>query len=226
MPTTVTKNGSLAPCPNLPTMADFALRDVLADRLGRDVSLVNDAAAFALGEWAFGAGIGTQSMVGVTLGTSVGLGIVMDGRVYSGSTGEAGEVWRSPVNLTGRERGLLHDHLRGSVFVDNYEQRTGIRRSIDEIAALAATGDRDGEATFCAYGSILGRSLAWVSNILDPEVIVLGGSVANSYEVLRPSVLAELRGLRVRLEVSTLGERAAILGATRAIFSDGEGDIT
>jgi len=97
VPTTLDERGCLRPCLNLPTFGSFNLGAELQTRLNTKVQLENDARCFTLGEWAWGAARGVRIAVGLTLGTSVGLGIVVDGVPFRGAHGDAGEIWRSPT---------------------------------------------------------------------------------------------------------------------------------
>jgi glucokinase len=90
VPTTISADGGLDACPNLPSMGGFPLKRRLAEALQLPLILENDAKCFALGEWHFRRGAGLRLLVGMTLGTSVGLGIVMDGKAYRGATGQSG----------------------------------------------------------------------------------------------------------------------------------------
>ena len=215
VPTTFTADGALSASPNLPNMSGYPLRRELEARLGRSVWLENDARCFALGEWRWGQGAGCGVMVGVTLGTSVGLGIVIGGSIFAGGHGEAGEVFRSPLDVesprtTGRD---LHSALAGAALERAYHRRTGTVLAAAAVGRAARAGDTAARACFEDYGRVVGGALQWICNILDPEVVVLGGAGAADYDLFRPSLELVFGNPQVQITPSRLGERAAILGA-------------
>ena len=102
VPTSIT-NGCLDTCENLPTMPNYPLAKELSQRLGRTVVLENDASCFVLGEYAlFDDGV-KKTLLGFTLGTSIGMGIIINGKLFKGARGQAGEIWRSPISIAGDE---------------------------------------------------------------------------------------------------------------------------
>jgi predicted NBD/HSP70 family sugar kinase len=220
IPTTLDGEGRLEPCPNLPTLIGCPLGAVLAEKLSWDVFVENDASCFALGEWRFGAGRGTSLMVGITLGTGIGTGIVMEGRPFRGAHGRAGEIWRSPLNLLTNAGPSPHveAHVSGTGLEDAYTGATGTRLTGGQIAALADGGDPVASDVFEALGATLGGVIVWLTDLLDPDAVVLGGSVVGAYHHFEKSIRANLRGRTVHLLVSQLGDRAALYGASTVAF--------
>jgi fructokinase len=170
-------------------------RDLSAS-LGRPVRLANDANCFALSEAVDGAGAGAEVVFGAILGTGVGGGIVVQGRVLTGANGIAGEWGHNqlpaplaaeqpgPACYCGR-RGCIETFLSGPGLVRDHELACGACLEPHEIVARAEGGDRIAEATLLRYEDRLARSLASVINLLDPGVIVLGGGlskIARLYE--------------------------------------------
>jgi fructokinase len=159
------------------------LQQDLEKALGREVRLENDANCFALSEATDGAGRGAGVVFGVILGTGVGGGIVVDGRVLKGPNAIAGEWGHNPLPAPiaadlphpdcycGR-KGCIETYLSGPGLSRDHEKRTGKRLAAEEIAAL-------GDESLSRYEERLARSLASVINVLDPEVIVLGGGMSN-----------------------------------------------
>jgi fructokinase len=162
--------------------------------LQREVRIANDANCFALSEASDGAGAGARVVFGVILGTGVGGGIVVDGKVLAGANAIAGEWGHNPMPdehhhdtcYCGREGcielylsgpGLAADHRR-SVGIPAGRPVSGELQAVD-IARTAATGDAACEATLQRYEARLARALAQAINILDPDVIVLGGGLSN-----------------------------------------------
>jgi predicted NBD/HSP70 family sugar kinase len=226
VPTTLDEAGRLRPCLNLPTFRSFALREELESRLGEPVRLENDASCFALGERAWGAARGAHAAIGLTLGTSVGLGIILEGVVFHGAHGEAGEIWRSPARLLsgGPLDEDVHTLLGGRAISRGYTARTGKSLDPAAIAELAARGDGDAMATFAGYGTDLGKVLCWLCDVLDPDLAVIGGAVASSSALFLPSVMTAMKSRRCTVAASVLGDRAAILGAASLFL--GTGGIT
>jgi len=162
----------------------------LATRLGRPVAVMNDANCFALSEAVDGAGAGHGVVFGVILGTGVGGGIVVNGHILDGAQRIAGEWGHNPLPVDagfadpwpdcycGR-RGCIETFLSGPAMERDHEFHTGQRRGTHEIVADASRGDAAALATLDRYIERLARSLAPVINILDPDVIVLGGGMSN-----------------------------------------------
>lgn len=164
-------------------------RDLEA-RLGRPVRFMNDANCFALSEATDGAAAGAPVVFGVILGTGVGGGIVVDGRVLSGANLIAGEwghnplPWPTAEELPGPpcycgKRGCVETWLSGPGFERDHAAHTGHTLSSREIVAAAARADPGASATLARYYDRLGRALASLINVLDPDVVVLGGGMSN-----------------------------------------------
>lgn len=164
-----------------------------AEALGRAVRLANDADCFALSEATDGAGAGAASVFGVILGTGVGGGLVVNGRLISGPNAIAGEwghnplPWPSPDELPGHycycgKLGCIETFLSGP----GLERDFGGGVPVSEIVRLAAEdGDDKAEGVLARYEDRLARALASVINIFDPHVIVLGGGVGNMKRLYR-----------------------------------------
>ncbi len=167
-----------------------AFDEDLQERLDRPVRLMNDANCFALSEATDGAGAGAEVVFGVILGTGVGGGIVVRGRVLSGAQLIAGEWGHNPLPwprddetpgppcYCGRS-GCIETFLSGPGMERDHEKVTGQRRTTHEIVDLLEAGDGRATATMDRYVGRLARGLASVINVLDPDVIVLGGGMSN-----------------------------------------------
>ena len=168
-------------------------RPLLADlgaRLDRPVRIANDANCFAVSEAADGAAAGAAVVFGVILGTGVGAGLVVHGRQLTGPNAVAGEwghnplPWPGPDEWPGPEcycgkHGCIETFLSGPGLTRDYEAHTGRCESPPEIVLRAAAGDTHAEAAVVRYEDRLARALAAVINVLDPDVIVLGGGMSN-----------------------------------------------
>jgi len=162
----------------------------LEGRLGRPVRVMNDANCFALSEATDGAAAGAEVVFGVILGTGVGGGIVVDGRCLSGANLIAGEwghnplPWLTPDEQPGPpcycgKRGCVEVWLSGPGFERDHAQHAGVTLSGQEIVGAAARGDAAAAATLARYHDRLSRALASLINVLDPDVVVLGGGMSN-----------------------------------------------
>lgn len=162
----------------------------LAERLRRPVRLMNDANCFALSEAVDGAAVGARVVFGVILGTGVGGGLVIEGRCHVGVNQIAGEWGHNPLpwpeadELPGPvcycgKRGCIESWLSGPGMERDHRTVTGRALSSREIVLAAGAGDADAAATLARYHDRLARALATVINVLDPDVVVLGGGMSN-----------------------------------------------
>jgi fructokinase len=166
------------------------LRADLEQRLARDVRIANDANCFAASEAADGAAQGAAVVFGVIVGTGAGAGISVDGRVLIGANGIAGEWGHNPLPWAANDdvpgplcycgkHGCIETFLSGPGMARDHEQHTATREQAPAIVARALAGDADALATMQRYEQRMARALASVINILDPDVIVLGGGMSN-----------------------------------------------
>lgn len=166
------------------------LLEDLRQRLGRAVRVANDANCLAVSEAVDGAGAGARIVYAVILGTGTGSGIAIDGAVWDGAHRIAGEFghnplpWPSVEELTGIEPcwcgkpGCIETWVSGTGFQNDFARVTGRHFKGREIMAAVAAGDAEAVATFDRYISRLARALAQVVNLLDPDIIVLGGGMS------------------------------------------------
>jgi glucokinase len=222
-------------------LADLPFRELMAERLGLPVYLDNDANLAALAEQRVGAARGASNVVMLTLGTGIGSGIVLDGRVYRGSTGAGGEIGHMTIDEHGPPcqgtcpgRGCLEVMASGTAIgregtdAGRREPESALGRAVaqrglvtgEEVAALAVAGDEAACSVMAAIGRSLGAGLASVVNIFEPEVIVIGGGASTAGDLLLDparEVVAQ-RALRpsrdrVRIVPAALGEEAGMVGA-------------
>ena len=206
-----------------------ALDRDLAQALGRTVRLANDADCFALSEATDGAGAGARSVFGVIIGTGTGAGIVVDGHPLAGPNGIAGEwghnplPWPEPDEIPGPpcycgQRGCIETFVSGPGLAAGFARATGRDLTAAQIAAAAQAGDQEAIAALNLHADQLARGLASVINILDPEVIVLGGGLSNLthlYETLPPLIKRWLfcDGIATRLAPPLHGDSSGVRGA-------------
>ncbi|HMV00179.1 MAG TPA: ROK family protein [Rhodocyclaceae bacterium] len=205
------------------------LRRDLQALLQREVRLANDANCFALSEAIDGAAADAATVFGVILGTGVGGGLVVHRRVLVGANAIAGEWGHNPLPAPspgdlppppcycGR-LGCIETYLSGPALTADHRASTGASLDAAAIAARAATGDPDCEATLARYRERLARALAGIINVFDPEVIVLGGGlsgIASLYEVVPRlwgrHVFSEC--IRTRLVPPRHGDSSGVRGA-------------
>jgi fructokinase len=165
------------------------LREDLERRLSRPVRLANDANCFALSEAKDGAGAGASVVFGVIVGTGTGGGLVVEGKVVSGANGIAGEwghnplpwpraeEWPGPPCYCGRT-GCIETFLSGPGLALAHRTLTGKERDASAINARAEAGDAEAERTLELYADRMARGLAMVINLVDPDVIILGGGLS------------------------------------------------
>jgi fructokinase len=162
----------------------------LAHALARPVRVANDANCFALSEAIDGAGRGAGVVFGVILGTGVGGGVIVNGKILEGRNRVAGEWGHAPLPwMTADEhpgepcfcghRGCIETFLCGAGLSRDYQKRSGERRPAAEIAAMAEAGDASARESVERYRDRLARALAMVVDLIDPDVIVLGGGLSN-----------------------------------------------
>ena len=166
------------------------LAEDLKVRLNRPLRFNNDANCFALSEATDGGGATARVVFGVILGTGTGGGVIIDGRPLVGVNAIGGEwghnplPWPTPEELPGPScycgrRGCLETFLSGPGFSRDYEADTGPQRQASEIAQAARDGETAAQAALARYEGRLARGLATVINLIDPDVIVLGGGLSN-----------------------------------------------
>ncbi|HEX4331610.1 MAG TPA: ROK family protein [Usitatibacter sp.] len=205
------------------------LKEDLERRLAREVRMANDANCFALSEAVDGAGHGARVVFGVILGTGVGGGVVVERRALEGANAIAGEWGHNPLPsplaedhplprcYCGRS-GCIETYLSGPGLAADHARVTGERLGAETIATCAATGDPGSAQSLERYARRLARSLATVVNVLDPDVIVLGGglsSIESLYErvprLLPAHVFSD--AVRTRLVPPVHGDSSGVRGA-------------
>jgi glucokinase len=201
------RRGLILSPPNLPGWDRIPICDELTQRFGGRAFLMNDANACALAEWQFGAGRGCQSMMFLTMGTGMGGGLILDGRLYEGVTGNAGEVGHlrmAPDGPVGYNKaGSFEGFCSGGVIAQLARRRvadfTGAstlkllppeQLTARELGRAAEAGDELALALWCEVGERLGGALAWFIDILNPERIVIGSIYQRCERFIAPSMQA------------------------------------
>ena len=204
---------------SLPNLVGFKIGKFSENELGAALHLENDAACFALGEAIHGAGRGHAIVLGLTLGTGFGCGISVRQRLYSGATNNAGEVAYCKVGESD------FDHAcSGHGVEQQYRRHLGARppagTTAKEIGDLADRGDRAAVRAWRAYGRDVGTAIGTICCVIDPSVVVLGGSVNRRLALFEETMLESARVVlpstaRAALTVlpSELGDAAGLTGA-------------
>lgn len=212
-----------------PELAGAPLGDRLRGRMGVPVFVDNDVNALALAEWRWGAGRGAASLVLLALGTGVGGGIVLDGRLHRGGAGFGGELGHVPIDFDGPPcicggRGCLKAYVSGTDIAQRGAARLGRPVGAAEIFRLAADGDAAAEAIVDEVCTALGAGLAIIVNGLNPQRVLLAGSVAKSLRPLEARVRAALaryafaEALRsTHLEILSLDKDATVRGGAALV---------
>ncbi|MDR3627567.1 MAG: ROK family protein [Ignavibacteriaceae bacterium] len=209
------KNGVILECPQLPTMHFYPLKKTIAEHFPLPVYMNNDANCLIYGEALFGSGMGKNNVVGFTLGTGLGCAIIIDKKIFPGFTESAGEIWTSPYGA-----GIIEDFISGTGVSNIYKNICGEDRSSLEISVLAENSNANALKTWEQFGRHLAVPLAWTINLIDPELVILGGSIANAYKFFSPSMEENLRkricpvpAEKTKIVCAELGANAGFIGA-------------
>lgn len=201
--------------PNLPGWDDVHITEMLSERFSVPSYLCNDADACALAEWRYGAGVGARNMAFLTFGTGLGSGLILDGRLYTGTCGMAGEIGH--VRLY--EDGHIGYGKRGSA--EGCCSGGGIAQygkgSAKELAERAEAGDTEALAIYKKVGEDLGRTLSILIDILNLDTIVIGSIYARSRSLIEPS-------MRQMIECEALTQSAAVCKILPAGLGENIGD--
>ena len=243
-----TERGLVTLSPNLPGWHDVPLRDMVKQRFGIKTFLVNDASAAALGEYCFGAGKGVNNLVFLIVGTGIGGGIIIDGKLYLGASGSAGEIGHITIDINGPKcscgnTGCLEVLVSGTAVAREAIKRikSGEKTSLTEMVAgrieditaedvslAAQDGDSLASEVIATAANYLGIGMVNVVNIFNPEMIIVGGGMSGMGGMLiEPAkrVVSErafpLSAKAVSIVPAQLGNDAGLFGAAAYAFQQG-----
>ncbi|NIM91869.1 MAG: ROK family protein [Candidatus Aminicenantes bacterium] len=213
--------------PNYPSLDNYDLVQALSRFIDVPFWVNNDANMAAFGEFKAGSGQGVQSLVLLTIGTGVGSGIILEGKLWQGKCGYAGELGHIIVNPEGEKcncggQGCLETEVSAPKIVKNYMalKKKEMNISAEEIFNLAKKGDEEARQAFAQASFYLGIGLATTLNLLNPEKILLGGGVMSAQEYLLPGALAEAKRRTYQasfeccfIEKASLGNDAGVIGS-------------
>jgi glucokinase len=225
---------------------DFPLRDRIASDVGLRATLDNDANCATLGEWWIGAARGGRNVVGLTIGTGIGGGLIIDGKLYHGSSDAAGEIGHTSIDAAGRRcncgnYGCLEAYASGPAIADRAREAlaggedslltTMVRGRLEQLTAqhvyeASAQGDDVAREVVRETARYIGTGVANLLNIFNPDVVVLAGGVAQAGEDLFGPVRTEVRRRAFRPAVEacrivpgTLGGAAGVVGAVATFLA-------
>ncbi|PWT90962.1 MAG: ROK family protein [Blastocatellia bacterium] len=241
VPGTVDKtNTVVVSAPNLPCLDNFALKAALQEKMNLPVLLENDANAAAVGEMWLGAARGYSNVICITLGTGVGGGIVLDGKLWRGADGSAGEIGHTTVEpFSGPpckcgNHGCLEVFASATAIVrmakEDFDKYPHSTLGLDGLTALKVynagiAGDKLSIDVFKRAGRYLGVGLANIITLLGPEVIVIGGGAANGWSLFEEEMMEQIegrvfpsRGKNVKIVTAECGDNAGLVGAAKLAF--------
>ena len=226
------KEGFITNSNNLPYLENYPVRDAIEKRLGTPIILENDANAAALGEKWMGAGREVDDLVLVTLGTGVGGGIIMDGRVLHGMDGMAAELGHLTIDPFGPPCGCGNlgclEKLASATAVESTAMLMSLSAhplTSKEVYELAVNGNVKAQAIFAQMGRALGIALANLINTFNFPLYLLSGGMLPAWDLFWPELEAHVkmrsftyRNSKTRIEAATLGSEAGLIGAAYLPF--------
>ncbi len=211
--------------PNIPGWKEVHLSDILKKRLGVPVFIDNDANLMALAEYRSGAAVGYKNVVCLTLGTGVGAGLILEGKLYHGSTYAAGEIGHMPLNEHGPKcncggQACLEAYIGNNRIAAEVKRSFKKDISLEKVSELARSGNRKALQVWVNMGKYLGLALSSIVNLLNPDCIVIGGGVAGAGKALFDTVRKTVReramsvqAKNVKIVKASLGYDAGMTGA-------------
>lgn len=208
--------------PNFPNIKELNLKKELKRYFKFEILIENDANLYTLGEAWEGTGKGYKNIVVMTLGTGVGGGIIIDGRLYRGSSGFAGEVGHIIIEKDGRlcncgMKGCLEAYIGAERIVKDYVEMTGDNKVNDviEIGNLARKGNQKARRILNETGKNLGVGISSLFNVLSPDLFVIGGGISNLWDIIEKPMKTEIRKRikrKIIVKKGVLGDNAGIIG--------------
>ncbi len=231
--------------PNIPALNGVNVKKFIQQRFKKPAFIANDANAHALGEHTFGAGKGTRNMVCITLGTGLGGGIILNGKLFTGSFETAGELGHIVIRKEGipcncGNRGCVEAYVGANFIAERARKaiKAGTKSSVTKLVngdlslitphlleKAARKGDRYALQLWTEIGKEIGTAIVSIANILGPEKVVVGGGVSRAGSILFKPMIKEFkkrsyRYLRTRVKIvpAKLRDDAGILGSSSLVF--------
>ncbi len=205
---------------NIPSWKEVALKEIVEQRYNLPVYLNNDANCFALGEKIFGKGKDYENFIGLSIGTGIGMGIIINNNLYNGVLCGAGEV-----GMLAYKDGIMEEYSSSFFFSKNYHQ------TAEELSLNAAEGDEKALQAYSEFGLHLGECIKSILYMYAPEAIILGGSISKSFSLFKESMELSLKSFAYQKQIEDLKietsnqEGIAILGAASLCFQDVENSV-
>lgn len=231
------KKGLVYYFPNIPGWKNTPIKKIMEDKLGIPVFIDNDVNLMTLAEFIHGAGKGAQDIICMTLGTGVGGGLIINGKLFRGSKLVAGEIGHIPIELNGAKcncggRGCLESYVGNKSILKIANRYFGSKITLIDLERKAKKGNKIALRIWRDTGAKIGMALTGVANLLNPERIIIGGGVAKAGRILFDSIRKTVRenampiqGKSVKIVKSRLGYTAGLIGAAafaRIMVSGGE----
>ena len=238
------QKGIVRLAPNIPGWVDVPIAEIIEKEFGIPTRVDNDVRCAALGELNYGAGIGCENLICITVGTGIGSGLIINGKLVRGASNAAGEIGHIKLDMTGGplcgcgDRGCLEAFASGPSIVAMAEEyiKGGKSTKYRELAnpditpyivsEAAKQGDPVAKRIFTIVGEYIGIGLASVVNLLNPEKIIIGGGVAAAGDLLLNPIKESLikrampiAGSAVEIVPAQLGNSAGVIGASLLIKS-------
>ncbi|RJP29048.1 MAG: ROK family protein [Candidatus Omnitrophota bacterium] len=219
------KNGVVYSLTNIPGWRDVPLKKLLRKKLGLDVFVDNDAKLMAMAEFHAGAAKGANTAVCITLGTGVGGGLIIDGRLHRGFNNAAGELGHMPLNEAGAKcncgsYACLETYIGNKVIMGKAKNAFGRQVSLEELSRMSKADNGIAKKIWRDSGRQLGIVLSGIVNLLNPDCIVIGGGVSNAGKVLFDEVRRTVKdramvvqARHVKVIKAMLGNDAGLIGA-------------
>ena len=243
VPGLIDRTGTISSAVNLKPLEDFNLKRWLESLTGLPAVVLNDANAAAIAEKSSGAGRPFSSLLHITLGTGVGSGLILDGRLWTGRDGAAAEFGHITVEPNGHvcqcgNYGCLEQYASATAISEFAKKKLdeGVKSTLSlvkidmletaHVAVAAENGDSLALKCFRRAGQYLGIACASAVNLLNPEAIIVGGQVSRSFDLIAPALRREIDARAFHLPAATvkllkgeLGDNAGIMGSAAAAFS-------
>lgn len=225
VPGLVNSEGAIVESPNFPQWKNFQVSELIKNEFDCPVYVQNDANLFALGEGYAGAARGYNSYIGITMGTGIGGGIVIEGKLVKGQKGMAGEIGHMVIHPGGQlcncgNKGCLEAYSSGTAIKKQMQQLTGLELEAREIYGLAKKGDKKAQKVFEKSAYHLGIGIANLVNILDVSCIVIGGGVSEAFDIMIDNIKKgfkdhtfDIHFQTVEIKKTELNDLAGLYGA-------------
>lgn len=211
--------------PNIPGWKEVNLRSILRAKIGLPIFIDNDVNLMALAEYKLGQGKGFKNCLCITLGTGVGGGLILEGELYRGSGGAAGEIGHVPINEQGPRcncggSACLEAYIGNQQLANQAKKAFGRNISLEELSQLARQGNKKAKSIWLKAGRHLGVALVSAVNLLNLDAIIIGGGVSAAGEVLFNQVREVIKSRAMSVQAkgvkvfkAKLGSDAGLIGA-------------